>query len=338
MGKVKYTLKKLRTLRYKEFFNKAREVGKKIDKCSLFVLFDMAKCAVKYGSGYMDYFEFEFYLLNASERATYVTGRINSEVVGKYNKKEDYDKLNDKVQFNNLFKSFLGREFLDLRNVTFKEFKEFVLDKDKIVAKPLDLCGGKGVEIINIDKSKLKNEYNVLKIYNGLMKNNQFLVEDFIEQHESISKLYSGSVNSLRVVTFLDDNGNVQILNTILKIGNGGSVDNFSSGGMYSFVNDKGYVYVSAIDEEGNIFKKHPISGVKIDGFKIPHYEKIQPFVEKLAKVVPTLRYVGWDIVITKTGVVVIEGNQFPGIFQVKPSISGIKTGSLPKYKEYMDI
>lgn len=338
MKKIKYILKKMRTLRYKEFYNRAKEIGKKVNKSTMSILFDMAKCAIKYGSGYMDYFEFEFYLLNDEERATYVTGKINSDIVSKYNKKEDFDKLNDKVEFNKIFKEYLARDFLDLRNANFKEFKEFISGKDKIVVKPLCECGGKGVEVIDIDKTKLKNEYNILKIYNAIMKKEQFLVEDYIEQHDSLSRLNDSSVNSLRVVTFLDDNDNVQILNVILKIGNGGNVDNFSSGGMYTFVDEKGVVFVPAIDENGNIFDNHPVSGKVIKGFKVPNYDKIKPFVEKLAKKVPTIRYVGWDVVITKTGVAVIEGNQFPGIFQVKPSISGIKKGDLPKYKEYMDL
>ncbi len=336
--KIRYVLKKLKTMRYKEFYRKAKEIGKKINKSTFFVIFDMIRCAIKYGSGYMDYFEFEFYLLNKDERATYLTGRYNNEIVKKYNKKEDWYKLDDKVEFNNLFKEYLGREFLDLRNVSFKEFKEFIMDKDKIVVKPLNNCGGKGIEVIDIDKSKLKNEYNILKIYNTIMKKEQFLVEEYIVQHEEMSKLYPNSVNSLRVFTFLDDNGNVQVLNVILRIGNNGNVDNFSSGGMYTFVNEDGEVYVPAIDEDGNIFEKHPVTRENIVGFKIPNYDKIKPYMEKLAKVVPSIRYVGWDLVVTNDELVVIEGNQFPGVFQVKPSISGIKTGDLIKYKKYMDI
>ena len=45
-----------------------------------------------------------------------------------------------------------------------------------------------------------------------------------------------------------------------------------------------------------------------------------------------------WDIVITEKSILVIEGNEYPGIFQVKPSISGIKKGDLPKYKKYMKL
>jgi len=83
--KINNVLKKLRTMRYKEFYNRAKEIGSKNNKSTFSVLFDMAKCAFKYGSGYMDYFEFEFYLLNDKERETYLTGRYNSEIVRKYN-------------------------------------------------------------------------------------------------------------------------------------------------------------------------------------------------------------------------------------------------------------
>lgn len=338
MNKIKYIFKKLKTMRFKEFYNRAKEIGKKINKSTFYILFDMAKCALIYGSGYMDYFEFEFYLLTDKERSTYLTGRYNNEIVKKYNKKDDWDLLDDKVKFNKLFKDYLGRDFIDLREASFKDFKNFIMGKEKIVTKEIANCGGKGVEVLSIDKSNLKNEYNILKLYNSIVKKEQFLVEEYINQHDDLSRLYSGSVNSLRVISFLDDEGKTHIMSSILRIGNNGSVDNFSSGGMYTFVNEVGEVYVPAIDEKGNIFDVHPISKCNIVGFKIPNYELVFPLIEKLALLVPTIRYVGWDIVITNDSVIVLEGNQYPGIFQVKPSISGIKTGDLIKYKKYMDL
>ncbi len=336
--KIKYILKKIKNMRFKEYYNHASKIGKRINKSTFYILFDMAKCALLYGSGYMDYFEFEFYLLNKEERKTYLTGKYNNDIVKKYNKKEDWHYLDDKGEFNKIFKKYLGREFIDLREASFKEFKEFISDKDKIVCKPIDKCGGKGIDIITIDKSKLKNEYNTLKIYNAIMKKEQYVLEEYIYQHKDLNKLYSGSVNTIRIISFLDKYGEAHILSTILRIGNNGKVDNFSSGGMYTFVNEEGIVYVPAIDEKGNIYYKHPSTHENIVGFKIPHYEEILPFIRKISKVVPSIRYVGWDIVITEKGIVVVEGNQYPGIFQVKPSISGIKTGDLPKFRKYMDI
>ena len=332
MKRLKYILKKLRTLDYKNMIYVAGKVSKKTGKIRLFVLLDMIHCALVYGSGYMDYFEFEFYLLNKSERATYITSNVNNNIIKKYNDPKYNYIFDDKAVFNDIFKSFLKRDYINLEHLMYDDFVKFVKNKKKIVVKPLNECGGKGVRVISIDKKS-----DLEKIFNLLIRNKQFLVEDYINQCKQMSFLYNKSVNTLRILTFYK-NKKVYILKSILKIGNGGAVDNFSSGGMYTFVDENGKVYVPAIDEEGNIFEVHPVSKKKIVGFEIPKYKEVIDFVKELGLVVPKVRYVGWDIAITDNGPVVVEGNNFSGIFQVKPSISGIKTGDLPNYRKYMDI
>ena len=332
MKRLKYILKKLRTLDYKNMIYVAGKVSKKTGKIRLFVLLDMIHCALVYGSGYMDYFEFEFYLLNKSERATYITSNVNNNIIKKYNDPKYNYIFDDKAVFNDTFKNFLKRDYINLEHLMYDDFVKFVKNKKKIVVKPLNECGGKGVRVISIDKKS-----DLEKIFNSLIRNKQFLVEDYINQCKQMSSLYNKSVNTLRILTFYK-NKKVYILKSILKIGNGGAVDNFSSGGMYTFVDENGKVYVPAIDEEGNIFEVHPVSKKKIVGFEIPKYKEVIDFVKELGLVVPKVRYVGWDIAITDNGPVVVEGNNFSGIFQVKPSISGIKTGDLPNYRKYMDI
>ena len=332
MKRLKYILKKLRTLDYKNMIYVAGKVSKKTGKIRLFVLLDMIHCALVYGSGYIDYFEFEFYLLNKNERATYITSNVNNNIIKKYNDPKYNYIFDDKAVFNDTFKNFLKRDYINLEHLMYDDFVKFVKNKKKIVVKPLNECGGKGVRVISIDKKS-----DLEKIFNSLIRNKQFLVEDYINQCKQMSSLYNKSVNTLRILTFYK-NKKVYILKSILKIGNGGAVDNFSSGGMYTFVDENGKVYVPAIDEEGNIFEVHPVSKKKIVGFEIPKYKEVIDFVKELGLVVPKVRYVGWDIAITDNGPVVVEGNNFSGIFQVKPSISGIKTGDLPNYRKYMDI
>lgn len=332
MNKFKYILKKLKTLQYKNMLEVAKKINKKTNKFTIFILFDMMKCAFKYGSGYMDYFEFEFYLLSKKERSTYITGNVNNSIIKKYNNPKFNYLFDNKSAFNDKFKYYLKRNYLNLNTSSFESFIEFVKGKEKIVVKPLDECGGKGVEVIKINKYTSFN-----KLYKKLKNNKQFLIEEYIIQSKEMSELYSDSVNTLRVITFFKNN-EVYILKMILKIGNKGNVDNFSSGGMYTFVNEDGIVFVPAIDEEGNIYYKHPISNKDIVGFKIPKYNEVVELAKELGKVVPEIRYVGWDIAITSKGPAVIEGNNFSGIFQVKPSISGIKIGDLPNYRKYMDL
>lgn len=332
MKRLKYIFKKLKTLDYKNMINIASKIKIKTGKSRIFILFDMMYSALVNGSGYMDYFEFEFYLLNKKERATYITSNINNDIIKKYNNPKYSYIFDNKAVFNDTFKRFLKRDYINLENSMYDDFVRFVKNKKKIVVKPLNECGGKGVEVISINKDS-----DLEKIFNSLIRNKQYLVEDYIIQCKQMNSLYDKSVNTLRVLTFYK-NKKVYILKYVLKIGNGGAVDNFSSGGMYTFVDESGKVYVPAIDEEGNVFDVHPLSKKKIVGFEIPKYKEVVDFVKELGKVVPEVRYVGWDIAITDDGPVVVEGNNFSGIFQVKSSISGIKTGDLPNYRKYMDI
>ena len=149
--------------------------------------------------------------------------------------------------------------------------------------------------------------------------------------------LYNKSVNTLRMFTFLKDD-KAYFLQAVLKIGNGGVVDNFSSGGMYTYVNDDGIVFVKAIDQADNIFDVHPISKTPIVGFKVPMFDEAVELVKECAHVVPQVAYIGWDVAIGENGPEIIEGNAYPGVFQIKSSLSDKKEGLIPKYNEIMNI
>ena len=74
MKKVVYMFKKIKGVDYKSFYKHAQKIAKKIHKPTFLILLDIIWCALRYGSGYMDYFEFEFYLLKGRERKSYLTG------------------------------------------------------------------------------------------------------------------------------------------------------------------------------------------------------------------------------------------------------------------------
>ena len=169
------------------------------------------------------------------------------------------------------------------------------------------------------------------------IQNNQLLIEEYINQHPDMTTLYDASVNTLRLFTFYKD-GQVYFLQAILKIGNGGVIDNFSGGGMYTYVDENGTVFVEAIDKNDNVYYTHPISHTQIVGFKVPLFQEAIELVKECAKVIPEVAYVGWDVAISKDGPVLVEGNCFPGVYQVKPSLSNKKEGLISKYRKIMNI
>ena len=54
----------------------------------------------------------------------------------------------------------------------------------------------------------------------------------------------------------------------------------------------------------------------------------------RVARVVPQIMSVGGDIVVTPVGPVRVEGNGGAGVYENKPSVTGIRTGHKPRYRE----
>lgn len=330
MRKFKYLFKRIIHLDYKNMFKIAKKISKKINRNYLAILIDMVICGIKYQAGYYDYQEFEFYNLNSKERELYLTRGKNNEIVRVYNDKSKFHIFENKDEFYTNFDKFIKRKWIKVDDVTKEEFINFFKENGEIIIKPIDGEGGKGVEKLKYSEKEATNIYNKIK-------DHKFIAEQCIKQNKELNRLYDKSVNSLRMFTFYKE-GQAYFLQAVLKIGNGGVVDNFSSGGMYTYINEEGYVFVEAIDQNDNIFYEHPISKTQIVGFKIPMFEEAVELVKEAAKVVPEIRYVGWDVAIGENEPIIIEGNCFPGVFQTKPSLSKTKEGLIPKYKKVMSI
>lgn len=332
MTRIRYMLARIMKMNYFKMFKIASDVSKKCDKSFTSVVKDMIHCGIKFQAGYYDYQEFEFYNLNEEQRATYLTRGKNNSIIIKYNDKAYIPVFDDKIAFNKKFDQFLNRDWLDLKTADFDEFEKFIAKHPDIIAKPADGVGGIGVEKYSANDYK-----NYKELFDIIKKKKQNLIETFIVQHPNMNVLYEKSVNTMRMFTFCKD-GKGNFLQAVLKIGNGGVVDNFSSGGMYTFVEDNGIVSVPAIDKEDNLYTKHPITGTEIVGFKVPMFDEAVELVKKASEVVPQVGYIGWDVAISENGPVIIEGNSFPGVFQKRASLSKDKTGIIPKYRKYMDI
>lgn len=332
MGKVKYLLKRIRKLDYKNMFRIAKKISKKTNKSYIGIILDMVRCGIKYQAGYYDYQEFEFYNLNKNERETYLTRGKNNEIIKRFNDKSKFHIFENKDEMYATFDKFIKRKWMKLNENNEEEFVKFIKDNKSVIVKPIDGEGGHGIE-----KCTYTTDEDAKKLYKSLLEHDQLIVEQCIVQNKELDKLYDKSVNSLRMFTFYKD-GKSYFLQAVLKIGNGGVVDNFSSGGMYTYVSEEGYVYAEAIDKEDNIYFEHPVSKTKIVGFEVPLFKEAVELVKEAAKVVPEIAYVGWDVAIGEKEPIIIEGNCFPGVFQVKPSLCSEKRGLIPKYNEIMKI
>ena len=72
-------------MNYRQMFRKIDEVHEKSGKCRLFIFLDMVYCGIVYQAGYMDYWLFEMYDLNRSQRKTILTRGKNNAFIKRYN-------------------------------------------------------------------------------------------------------------------------------------------------------------------------------------------------------------------------------------------------------------
>jgi hypothetical protein len=329
--RIRYYLSRLRGLDYRNMLSVARTISAEAGKPRAVVLLDMVWCSVVYQAGYLDYQEFEFFLLDRSERKTWITGGKANSIVVKYNQRDHRDKFIDKSVFNRIFGEWLGRDWLDVRVSDATELERFVSRHGAVMVKVTDSLMGTGIE-----KYEANGITDYEALHRRLLDNRQFLVEEFITQHARMAALSPSSVNTLRMITFFDGS-RVHVLEGVLKIGNGADVDNYGQGGMYTVLDEAGVARYPAFDKHSRTYAVHPLTGAPIVGFEVPLYDRVISTLHEVGRVVPEIPYVGWDIAIAPDGIVVIEGNYNTGVFQMKPSLTGVKTGLLPHFRSVID-
>tara|TARA_R100001369_G_scaffold92823_1_gene140194 strand:- start:5694 stop:6560 length:867 start_codon:yes stop_codon:yes gene_type:complete len=173
--------------------------------------------------------------------------------------------------------------------------------------------GGKGIYLLNYSHLEADVER-----FGDIIMNNSYIHQEPIIQHPLIDKIYSKSVNTLRIYTYIDNNGKTHLLDTVMRFGTAGSVlDNKSLGGFFVPVDmstgkltKKG---VQGMIHGGRHIYQHPDTNFVFNEFEIPFFKEAHEMCLQLVEYIPN-RLNGWDIAITPNGPVVIEGNTRPGI------------------------
>lgn len=323
-----YIFKVLAHASFGKMKNVIKAVHKKSGKNSISIFFDMLWCAKRYGAGYYDYQIFAFYNLNKEQRKTFVT-RLISKKFNTYMNDLEYDHLfNNKDEFNVLFKDYIGRGFLELEKATKDEVKDFVSTREYIFCKMKDLECGHGCE-----RLKISDFADFEALYDYLTDKKFCTIEDNIVQHPALSKLYSNAVNSLRIITIIDDNNVPHCVYLVQKMGCGGSI--IDNNCLFSPVDPETgkikYPAHSGDTTKGIIYEEHPDTKVHIQGYQLPFIKEAVDMCLKAAMVVPQVRYVGWDVALTENGPVIIEGNNYCAhdFWQLPPHTPD-KIGMLP--------
>jgi hypothetical protein len=257
----------------------------------------------------MEYFQFNYFLIRKDERNKYIGTPAMRPYQLKINPKTENYLLYHKLKFLEIYAPFIKHRYATLADfqANNKSAENVLNNKSgKIVLKSIYGERGIGIEVMSM--KGLDSE----AIVKRMKETGNDFAEENVVQHKDLMRLAPSGLNTMRIITQLNNKDEVEILGTILRISINSVVDNWHAGNIAAPVSlstgivegPAFYMDITKPDEYD-----HPMTGVKIKGFKIPYWKETLQMAKDAALYNKKNRSIGWDIAVTDNGPDLIEGN-----------------------------
>ncbi|WP_203138441.1 sugar-transfer associated ATP-grasp domain-containing protein [Microbacterium sp. JZ31] len=327
-GKFRYLAERARRIDVKSVAERAREVHEQHGTWTPKVFADMLWSAARHDVAFQDYVDYDFAILSKDERATYMTHPVSMQLAQRFAQKDKRVLFENKIEFNKLFDRFLKREWLIVEAGNADAVRSFAEKHGTFIAKvPVSHMG------LGVRRYHAKDVSDWDAFHRGLLERDELLLEEVIRQHDDLAAVCPGTVNTTRITAFFDGT-DVHLLAIAQKFGRGAVSDQMSYGGFYTMLHDDGRAFGPGYDSHNHVHEKHPDTDFPIADFRLPLIDEVKAFIDEVARVVPEVPYVGWDVVVSPDGPVLVEGNWGAGVYENKPSVTGIRTGHKPRYRK----
>jgi hypothetical protein len=202
------------------------------------------------------------------------------------------------------------------------------------VLKPVD--GWQGTGVVVLDPVQIENGRVTFQLASGESlpgidaldrwfaspATPPLIVQERVVNHEALARISPGATSTLRIVTLRRSDGSALIPFAGARIGRqGATIDNYSEGGILASIDvgtgtmGRGHMQTGGARIE---VQRHPDTGIQIEGTELPWWPETLDLVRKLTAVTQQIRAVGWDIIISPDGPVVLEGNHDWGIMMMQ--------------------
>ena len=292
----------------KRFMKVARSTAAATGSSVAYCLFDFLTSVIRYGVSTEQYTIGNFYKMPRYERKVAYTRQRRDRLRKLLNDSGYLHLFKNKEEFNGLFRAFIRRDWIDCHSATADDIAAFLRRNRRVIVKPGNSEKGHGIHFLEYGG---KDPESVASSFAGT----DTLLEEGLVQHPQMC-IGNHSVNTLRMTTVLDAQGEAHVISTCFRCGVGDAeVDNFSVGGIvYPLDNELGRINGPALGHaQGQSIYVHPGTEIYMLGREIPFWNEALALAKAAAKVVPQVRLVGWDIAILETGPELIEGNTKPG-------------------------
>jgi len=268
------------------------------------------------------YVDLCFYDIPWGERSKYILDHAIYAL--RYNPGVTRTNHDDKRDIIKKIFPYLKRKvIMDTSSMSKEEFISFCEGLDSFFYKPEDGDSGVGIK-----KFYIKN-HELNELYETISNSKPGVLEETIKQHSKMKTLAPDAVSTIRFMVFKSKTGGASVLFSTLRtsISKDSVVDNAGAGGCFASIDvTKGEIWKNAYSEcvafkkiteeikpllgkEG--LEKHPLTGTRFIGFKIPFYEKSKEMVLEMANKIDfyNRRLLGFDVAITESGPVIVEVN-----------------------------
>ena len=296
---------------------------------------DMLFCKIAYGFQPDEYMFYRLEGKNQQERQEYVSDVERYVYTYTMGDISDIQFFLDKTRTYQKFAAFYKRDAIVVRSDSdIAAFKAYLGKHPEFVCKKASASRGSGVKLIDSRTCGKTPE----ELLHSIVSGGRHLLEERVVQGEPMARLNASSVNTIRCITFRTKHGVVAPF-AFLKVGRNGSfVDNGGAGGILVGVDiQTGRLNSDGYDEVNETYTCHPESQIVFKGYQLPEWDQMIATCKKMAEVIPTVGYVGWDMAYSNKGWVVIEGNMGQMIGPQIVMNRGIKA-EIEQYRKDMDL
>ncbi|MDO4413630.1 MAG: sugar-transfer associated ATP-grasp domain-containing protein [Erysipelotrichaceae bacterium] len=224
--------------------------------------------------------------------------------------------LGNKLVFERLFGKYVnvprifcwekGGNFLDLELGKKVDITQIIREQKKVIVKPVrSVGGGIGISLLEFENGQYYMNHEMISeadLLTILSKCDNYIFIQYISSAEYSRNVYSGSTNTIRVVTCVSNDNDIDVLLAFHRFGSDTSapVDNISSGGLFSLIDLETGVLSEArqIVNPSNHFTMHPDTNVLIKGLQIPGWHDLLDYIINAHKCFAYYNFMAWDIAI----------------------------------------
>lgn len=252
--------------------------------------------------------------------------------------------LRDKYIFSCYLESALGVGVVPktlgvLENDYIEEFdtkqrvsiEDFISKHPRFFCKLIDGECADSVLLIQASEGKLWNGKEEISI-DGIKKavsGGRYILQNVVEQHELVNRINPSCINTIRIITIRGKSGAINVFAASMRIGvsKDSFVDNRAAGGMAVGITEEGKLkkYGFQHVEFGGKSEKHPVTGTVFEGYQLPFWKEVVDLVTKAHGCFRGIQSIGWDVAITPTGPILIEGNDNWEVPNPQDSHGGLK-------------